>query len=278
MKSTHMAVPFLCIALLFTCVCGGSEEGIADAPPAKPDTEGRAMGAAEDLREKTEETVKDLGNKVNLELGRVAEKPLKAWCAFGLMVVVGIISLLFGWTIVHSFLVPFAPLWGLALGVATSYSVIQAFYSDWGEYVKLALLGAGALLGMSLFLFTAIRAKPIAAFLIVMSPFLVASAFLLDYSMQTGIALFVIGFVAGFAAMIEIRPLAIGSTSLLGALCFGGAYGLLARLLRGEGTRFLDDSFNWLLANPWMLLIAVGAIMSMGMSFQFASGPRTSPE
>jgi hypothetical protein len=73
--------------------------------------------------------------------------------------------------------------------------------------------------------------------------------------------------------MIEVRPLSIVATSLVGAGALVATWGLLAHLLGGDAP-FVQDIFKWLIDNPLMLAIAWGALAFVGTCFQFATGPR----
>jgi hypothetical protein len=229
-------------------------------------------------------TVEEVGRSAEMRVGEFARKadeklslmcatPWRGWSLLAALVAAGVLSLLCGWAMIKSFMVPFAPVWGLSLGAVTAFCLIQSFYQEMGHYRQLAILGAGAVFGLSIFLFAALKAKPVAAFLFILSPFLVAAALLFDTSGKLGLIIFIVGFIAGFAAMIEIRPIAVVSTSLTGALLMITAYGLLSHLL-GERAVWLRDSFAWLLDNALMLVVSMVVLTFLGTNFQFTTGPR----
>ena len=98
-----------------------------------------------------------------------------------------------------------------------------------------------------------------------------------SYNEKMGIAIFCAGFLAGFGAMIEVRPLAIVTTSALGAIIFMGLWGLLSHLIEPQAA-FVRKSFQWFVANPLMLIIACAVLAFVGVNYQFSTGPRGSLE
>jgi hypothetical protein len=195
------------------------------------------------------------------------------WIILAAAAVGGALALFFGWTLVKSLLVPFAPVLGLATGVMMAFFIIEALYTGRPIAFRLTVVAVGALVGVAAYLFSALRAKPVAAFLVILSPFLMLSAFFFPLSAALGLVIFCIGFVAGFFAMIELRPLAIIATSVLGACAFFAVWGLLSHLV-GEQAVFVRDFFEWLIANPYMLAMGWAVCVIIGCSFQFTTGPR----
>jgi len=204
---------------------------------------------------------------------KATESRTVGWIVLAAAALGGALALFFGWTLVKSLLVPSAPVLGLATGLAMAFFVIEALYTGRPIWFRLLLVGVGAALGVAVYLFSALRAKPVAAFLVIMSPFLIISAFFFPYSAAAGLVVFCIGFLAGFFAMIELRPLAIVASSMLGACAFLAVWGLLSHLM-GEQAPFVRDFFEWLIANPLMLAIAWAVGVCIGSSFQFTTGPR----
>ncbi|MHC4789577.1 MAG: hypothetical protein ACYS8K_10305, partial [Planctomycetota bacterium] len=151
--------------------------------------------------------------------------------------------------------------------------IVEALYTNRPVWFRLLLLAVGAGMGIALYLFSALKAKPVAAFLVILSPFLILAAFFFSYSALAGLALFCAGFLAGFAAMIEIRPLAIVATCMLGSTSVLGTLGLLSHLLQQKAA-FLRDFTSFLVENPLMLAIGWAALVIVGASFQFTTGPR----
>jgi len=204
----------------------------------------------------------------------LADPRVKGWTLFGLGALLTAIFMFWGWTVIQSLLIPFAPVWGLVTGGIMAFCTVQAFYLARPPWFKLTLVAVGIVFGVGLYLFAALRAKPVAAFLVILSPFLIMAAFIFDYNSVVGIAVFCGGFVAGFLAMVQVRPLAIVSTSMLGALAAVACYGLLSHLLTSVRVSFVRDSFEWLEANPLMLVILWGVLTFIGTNFQFTTGPR----
>ena len=251
-------------------------------PPARPNQPVRSdeetpevklrRGAAE-LKLRAQASVGSFAAYANQHMERVTHRRPLGWGLMIAAVLVGLISLMYGWTLIQSLLIPFAPVWGLLTGGMTAFAIIEAFYTDWQVWLRVVLLTVGVALGLALYLFSALRAKPVAAFLVVLSPFLILAVLFFPQAQVIGLVLFCAGFLAGFAAMVEVRPLAILSTSLFGAACFIIAWGLLAHLM-GEGAQFLPDSFTWTIGQPLMLILIWAVIAFVGVTYQFTTGPR----
>jgi hypothetical protein len=270
----------LCAALLpATAAAAGqaprtAQPRVAPAAPKESPEQRIKRGAAE-LKQTAEMKVGSFAAYANGLLEDVTQARPLGWGLVGAAVLIGLISLMYGWTLVQSLLIPFAPVWGLMTGGVTAFCIIEAFYADWGTWFKLVLVTVGVALGLSLYLFAALRAKPVAAFLVVLSPFLILAVplFGLPQAQVIGLILFCAGFLAGFAAMVEVRPLAILSTSVFGAGCFLAAWGMLAHLIGG---RFpvLPDSFGWAISQPLMLVLIWAVVAFVGVTYQFSTGPR----
>jgi len=289
-----LAACVLCAALFVAAGCddaspGGDSSGgngpsglDTSVDPYDKNAESALGNSVGDIAGQLGDAVGTFATSANKQFAALAGNTGIAWIVMLTLAVLGMASMLYGWTAVKSFLVPFAPVWGLTLGAITMWAMIRAFYSGDQHTLawKLALMAGGSLFGVSLFLFAAVKAKPVATFMVVMAPFLAASVFLFNPDaqggMQVGIAVFGVGFVAGFAAMIEVRPIAILSTSFMGTLCLLSAYGIMGHLL--GGVPFLNDSFKWLLEEPMMLLLAMAVITYLGCNFQSSTGPRGSLE
>jgi len=260
----------------------GQQESAVQTPQKEPEQgTTRPKEAVEkemrDLRKKARHVVGDFASNANHILASVASAGATGWLVLGLLCLVGMVSLLFGWTLLQALLVPFAPVWGLLTGGVTAFCIVEAFYQGEAIWLRLTLVALGSMIGIALFLFSALRAKPVAAFLVILSPFLILAAFLFPYDQLVGLLMFCAGFAAGFAAMIEVRHLAIISTSVLGSSAMVAAVGLLNHLLGGR-PEFLSTSYEWLLANPLMLAGAWALVIFVGANIQFATGPRGSLE
>jgi len=272
----------LTLALLVGLLPAFAGVAAQEAPPpadagqersAKEPPEQKLKRAARDLRQSAERTVSGFTAYANDRMERLTSSRPLGWGLLFVASLVGLISLMYGWTLIQALLIPFAPVWGLLTGGVTAFAIIEAFYTDWEVWFRVVLLTVGVALGLALYLFSALRAKPVAAFLVVLSPFLILAVLFFPQTQVVGLVLFCAGFLAGFAAMVEVRPLAIFSTSLFGAGCFVAAWGLLAHLL-GERAQFIPDSFSWTIGQPMMLLLIWAVIAFVGVNYQFATGPK----
>jgi hypothetical protein len=246
----------------------------------KPESKEKAGEGAEKLAQFAGTKVKDFATQADEEMETLSRNRAFGWLLVGIGSLLGALCMFFGWTLVKSLLIPFAPVLGLSTGGVIAFCIIQGFYAGQGRPVwfRLTVLATGAGLGVAGYLFSALRAKPVAAFLVVMSPFLIISSVLFSYQVFAhdeilALVLFCVGFLMGFAAMIEVRPVSIVSTALLGACVLLGVLGVVSHLM-GDQLAFLRDFFTWLTGNPAMLGVAVAVLAVMGSGFQFSTGPR----
>ncbi|NLW50122.1 MAG: hypothetical protein GXY85_04665 [Candidatus Brocadiaceae bacterium] len=269
-------VALAAFAFVRPALAAGADPGPAGAQP----TEQAPPSKAEVLAQKAETKVRSFATQVDDRLEAFTERRTTAWLMVAIGAFLGLLCMFFGWTLVKSLLIPFAPVLGLATGVVIAFCLIETLYA--GEtrpaWFRLTLLAVGAGLGVAAYLFSALRARPIAAFLVVMSPFLMLSAIFFTHKVfaqhQTlALVLFAVGFLMGFAAMVEVRPLAIISTALLGSCALLAVLGLLSHLLSDE-VAFLHTFFGWLTENPDMLGLALLVMLLAAAGFQFATGPR----
>lgn len=276
---TNLAAAVLCAAMLVALPAALaqqqpetplSQEEDRDYTPHK-----RTKEEAAKLVAGAEERVRTFADYINAQFDAATESSFIGWGFLAGAGAVGLVSLFFGWTLVQTLLVPCAPVVGLATGAVISFSLVEAFYEQSTPGFRIALMGVGCLAGIALFLFAAVRAKPIAALLVVMAPFLILASVLFPFSDAAGLAVAVVGFVAGFMAMVSVRPLCIFGTSLLGAMMLISVFGLLAHL--GTGTEgAVRQAWDWFVAYPLMLAILLGIVSFLGLSFQFSTGPRGS--
>jgi hypothetical protein len=225
------------------------------------------------LAESAEEQVRGFADYVNEQFAAATDAKLFGGGALAVAAAIGVVSLFFGWTLVQSLLVPCAPVVGLATGGVMAFSIVRTFYEESSSGLRIALLAVGCLVGLAAYLFSAMRAKPIAALLVVMSPFIILASFLFPYNATAGLVLFIAGFIGGFMAMLSVRPLCILGTSLLGGVLLVTAMGLLAHLGNDdEGT--VRQAWDWFVNNPLNLAVLLCVVSFLGLSFQFSTGPR----
>ncbi len=248
-----------------------------DAQEERPDSQDEIRDGVARIAERAGEKLTGFAAHSDEVLEDATSNRPFGWLMLALAVFGGAISLFYGWSLIQRLLIPFAPLWGLMTGGAIAFCLISAFYTEREAWFRLLLLVVGVGSGLALYLFSALRAKPVAAFLVILSPFLILAAFLFPVHDRLGLVIFSAGFVAGFAAMVEVRPLAIISTSFFGAGCVVGAVGVLSHLI-GDSAEWLRDFFLWLTVNPLMLVVTVAVLTFLGSNFQFMTGPRGSLE
>lgn len=257
----------------------GAQGGGAGPMPQQEELTPReaARRDAERLAQEATQKVRSFTAYADGYFEKASKSPVLGWGAAAGGALVGALALFFGWTLVQSLLVPSAPVLGLATGGFLAFCIIEALYTQRPVWFKLTLLSVGGAMGIGLYLFSALRAKPVAAFLVIISPFLILAGFLFPFNAALGLVFFCAGFLAGFLAMVEVRPLSIVATSMFGSCALLGVWGLLSHLI-GEDVAFVQDSFQWLTDNPTMLLIGWAALALIGIIIQFATGPRGSLE
>ncbi len=278
--SAAMRAVLLC-ALLVWAGMAAPASAAQQTPPARPAAapkekpEKMLQRRAAELRARAEGEVSSFAAFANDKLENLAYSRPLAWSLMVAAVVVGLVCMLYGWTLIQSLLIPLAPVWGVMTGGVTAFCIVEAFYSGSATWFRVVLLTVGVALGLALYLFSALRAKPVAAFLVVLSPFMILAMplFGLSHTQVVGLILFCAGLLAGFAAMVEVRPLAIISTSLFGAALLIGAWGTLGHLL-GERPPFVIDSFTWTVSQPFMLVLVWAVLSFVGISYQFTTGPK----
>lgn len=180
----------------------------------------------------------------------------------------GIIILLFGWAIVRALFVPFAMLSGLQTGWAFGWTLALQMGRKDQEFI---FAGALAFLAMVFYGFASWKAKPIGAYLMMLSPFLAAGLM----GVQTGMAgpgyvCLLLGFTVGFLAMRRIRFFMVVATSLVGTELLITTIFLFWALFH---VKWLDNALTWTLGTPFMPLIFAGLIFILGCNVQFTMGP-----
>jgi len=279
-----LTVLVLLLALLFSTPVAAQQASQTPSRQAAGQEPEKPKDPKEELKEGVTRMTEGAGEKLtdfaayaDALFQRAASNRLLGWLMLALAAMGGLVSIFYGWSLIQRLLIPFAPFWGLMTGGGIAFCLISAFYTERETWFKLLLLVVGVGAGLALYLFSALRAKPVAAFLVILSPFLILAAFLFPVHDTLGLVIFCAGFVAGFAAMIEVRPLAIISTSLFGAGCMVGALGILSHLI-GNSAQWLREFFQWLTVHPLALVVSLAVLTFLGSNFQFMTGPRGSLE
>lgn len=225
---------------------------------------------AEEISREAEERFKDLAGHVDTQLEALARTQMVGWGAFVAMVAAGFASLLLGWSLFEAFLTPFTSVWGLVTGGFLGFSTLQALRPEATEQAQLGALAVGAVVGLTVCFVAARKAKPVAALIVILSPFAILSCILFPVDATLGTVAFLIGLLASAAAMMWMTRMIIIATAVFGACSLIGAYGLLSYLLHAHAG-FLKNSFTWLLEDPFFLLIVFAVVTYFGLHFQHAS-------
>ncbi|MCK4299061.1 MAG: hypothetical protein KAX80_05995 [Planctomycetes bacterium] len=221
---------------------------------------------AEELAGEAERRVQDFALRADMQLASLSSSRVLGWAALVAMVLVGSISLLRGWFLFDAALVPFTSAWGMVTGGVIGFLVMGAIRPAATSGLQFGALAAGAMLGLAVGVFAARRAKPVAAFLVILSPFLLLSILVFPQSAVGGLILFSLGLLGGMLAMVRMGTMTVLATGVFGACTLMAAYGLLGHLLSSQ--EFLRDSFKWLLGDTVVLLIVLAVVAFMGIHFQ----------
>ena len=108
----------------------GQAEETDETPPENAPSLGERVARG---REAIGDTVASTSERANEWFARVGENPLTGWAFVVIAVGFGLVMMLYGWALVKSFMIPFAPVWGLVLGGFTAFSLIKVFQGgeDW---------------------------------------------------------------------------------------------------------------------------------------------------
>jgi hypothetical protein len=280
MRTTPLSLLFIALILAFTAslavaqqegAAGGGQEPPRERRDYTPHKKTKEQVAR--LTREAEEKARGFAEFANERLEKATESKVIGWGGVLTATIVGAVALLFGWLLVQTLLVPSAPVLGLITGAVLAFSIVESFYTHAAPFVRLGLVGLGCLLGVTAYLFSALRAKPVATFLVIMSPFLIIAAFMFSYSEVLGLLLFAGGFIAGFLAMVNVRPLSVVASSVFGSSALIIGFGMMSHVMESDDT-VVQQAWNWLVESPAMLLIAWAVLAFVGLSFQFATGPR----
>jgi len=222
------------------------------------------------IAQEAQARISGLAADLDRRLARLASRRLLGWCSLAGLAVAGLLLLFLGWVLFESFFVPLACATGLATGgMVGLYGVpgLDGGTPSSGSPVLAAILGVSSLV---VFLVTSRKARPIAAFLVVLCPFMMLSVFLFRYHPVIAVVTFGIGVVVGFLSMVQTRGVVIVTTSAAGSCLLVLAFGLVAHLLTGRMSG-LSRAFAWLLGDMVALLIVVVVVAFVGLHFQYAA-------
>lgn len=226
------------------------------------------------VEEKAEQAAGMAGQKFSAYLDeffrRLPRSPALQWPLVAAALISGLAFLFFGWAICRGFFVPVVTISGLVAGGFLGYRVAAALWDPSARQVVAAAGAVGMMAGAALFLATSIKAKPFAAFLFVLSPFLILSCVLFPFDARIALALFAGGFVLATVSMAKLRPMAIIGTSALGVVALAAGWRLLADLSR---IGFIARSLAWLTARPIVLVVVLAMAALVGVSMQLTIAP-----
>lgn len=284
MSTRPLAWPVIALVLAFAASAALAQQDAPPGPKPKPKPvperrdytpHKRTKEQVVRLTKEAEEKATEFAGFINGRLEDATESKAVGWGGVIAAAAVGCVSLFFGWLLVQNLLVPSAPVLGVITGAALTFSLVESFYTGASPAFRIVVIVIGCILGLAAYLFSALRARPVATFLVVMSPFLIIALFLFPYNRGLGLGLFIAALLIGFMAMVNVRPLSIFASAVFGACALMGGFGLVAHVIDADDT-VVQHAWNWLVGAPLMLLIAWAVVAFVGMSFQFATGPRGS--
>ena len=256
------------------CVCLAQENSEAAEKIEEKTAEVTEPPSAEQLRLKAEALLGQFAQYANRFLGDLCANPMLGWLGAAVTLALGMVLLMFGWTLLRAVFVPFCAVVGFATGASAAAAIVLSAMPDASPGAKRLLLSAAAVGGTVVYGATALKARPIACMLVVAAPFLAVAALLLPLGgigVVLGMGAVVLALAFGFGSVLTLRPLAIVSTAALGAVCLAACWGLLGHLL-GEG--LVRKSADWSISHPLALVVLVLCLAIVGASFQFNVGPR----
>ena len=150
--------------------------------------------------------------------------------------------------------------------------LVAVFAPGAKEGTKMVSLVTGAIIGGAFYFLAAAKARPLACMFITLAPFLVIATILFSLGPSgatVAAAAVLAGLVLGTISMWHLRPMAIMSTSLFGAVCLMAVWGALSRLLK---VGFMQSSLKFLIAHPWAFISAILFVAVMGANLQSTLG------
>ena len=286
-----MTAAFLCFAVILTqCAWVGraaaqeqSQQGeeLTAKPFAGAETPDGAQAVREAAREmavRTEKKLAGFSEYVRDMLARFSQERSVARVVFAAGSVVGLLLLFAGWLLLRALFVPVSAIIGLGTGAFLAMTLLSGVLSgspspDASSSGNYLLLGAMLLAAVAVGVFyglLAAKVKPIAAFFVVVSPFVAISTFLFPLSVIGGIIVAAVGLIFAAASMARLRQVAIFSTSLMGVIALMVCWGLLSNLVAGG---FVETSFLWVTERPLMACLIMVAAILAGVNSQWATGP-----
>ena len=206
-------------------------------------------------------------------LDELSDSAAIGWPAAAVAMLLGGALLAYGWALFRNLFLPVCAVVGLATGSSVAAAVVLSAMQDVSPALRQLSLLVGASAGTVIYLVIAAKARPIACIMVIAAPFLILAALLLPLG-STGsvlaLAAIVLALAMGFGSVIKLRPLAIVSTAVLGAVCLAVWWGLLSHLCE---ISFIDRSSRWAMSHPWALIVVVACLAALGISFQLNLGP-----
>ena len=163
------------------CVIAQAGQGggqTSDVEDLQPDVTEEASGLAEEGRElaqETEEKLSTLTDRVRDAVDWFAASPYLGWVALALGAFFSLVLLFAGLALLRRYFVSFVTVVGAASGAFIGSSLLMSLSPDASAGVKFVASLVGALLSGGVCVFCALRAKPMASFLVVIFPFLIIS-------------------------------------------------------------------------------------------------------
>ena len=188
--------------------------------------------------------------------------------AVGTSFLAGGLLLLFGWSLLRTFFVPISALVGAVSGAGMGAGLAMTVAED-SSMPLLVGIGVGVVLGLPLFLTTALKARPICWILLGALPFALLGTLLFPLSPLAACTSLMVGAGVGLFTAMKRRVILIISTSVLGALCMTFCWGVTTYTLDKEP---LTKAFDSALQHPFLLLLGVALLAFVGADFQLVLG------
>lgn len=200
----------------------------------------------------------------------ISERPLLQWGVLAAALAGGIAFWLFGWALLKTFFVPVVTFAGCATGGFLAWSLHSSYSANPTANMGMVTTVLGMVMGAAFYFVVGRKFKPLGMFLTVFTPFLIICSILYPYSGLQALAALGLGAVFAMIAMLKLRPVAVLSTSLLGAF----ALMIGVRLFQqAAGIQWILPVLEWFTENPAILLLILVVAVLVGAHIQLTAGP-----
>lgn len=263
------------VALMTLCcgvVWGGESDGPAttegeDEVSEMEETAEMPTGkeAVREVEEAARERISEAVAAWRRALESLTARKSTGWILCAALVLAGGALLFFGWRLINSTFVFLSSAVGAGTG---AYMALQACVvtNPHGDPTgKATCVVLGAVFGITLYLGTALRARPVAWMLVVAAPFLALSASVFPSSPPLAVVAAAGGLGMGLATAFRQRSIATVSSAMLGAMILIFSAGMLVYLV---DTETVHGWFDAAVGRPLVLALGMVLLIFIGTDLQ----------